>query len=361
MFLKIRNKIEAELTDFLRDIEKTYRLKHISPILFKSINEFARRGGKRIRPTLFVIGYLGYAEKTAPFLYRSAVSLELLHDFMLVHDDIIDKSDTRRGQPSMHAVLNKYLKNRHDIKFTGEDLAIIAGDVIYAMALRAFLSVREEAKNKEASFKKLIEAVLYTGTGEFIELTLNLKNIDAITKNDIYKVYDLKTANYTFSTPLVMGAALAGAAKNEIKKLYNYGIYLGRAFQIQDDILGTFSEESEIGKSNLTDLREAKRTILIWHAYNHSDFKNKAAIKNMLAGKMIKKNDLVKMREIIRASGALTYARNEISGLLKKAGKLNKNLSMKINYRLSLDSFSRKMLSLYPALPKNMDSETKRD
>ena len=264
MFLKIRNKVESELADFLRDIDKTYHLKRISPILFESINEFARRSGKRIRPTLFVIGYLGYSGKTAPFLYRSAASLELLHDFMLVHDDIIDKSNTRRGQPSMHVVLNRYLKNRHDIKFTGEDLAIIAGDVIYAMALHAFLSVREDARNKEASFKKLIEAALYTGTGEFIELILSLKNVDAITKNDIYKVYDLKTANYTFSTPLVMGATLAGAPKKEINKLYNYGIYLGRAFQIQDDILGTFSEEKEIGKSNTTDLQEAKKTILIW-------------------------------------------------------------------------------------------------
>jgi len=346
MFLKIRNKIEFELKYFLRNIDKTYRLKRISPILFKSINEFAQRSGKRIRPTLFVIGYLGYSKKTAPNLYRSAVSLELLHDFMLVHDDIIDKSDTRRSKPSMHVALNKYLKNRHDIKFNGQDLAIIAGDVIYAMALHAFLSVRENPKNKEASFKKLIEAALYTGTGEFIELILSLKNIDSITKNDIYKVYDLKTANYTFSTPLVMGATLAGAAKNEIKKLYNYGIHLGRAFQIQDDILGSFGEESITGKSNTTDLQEAKKTILIWYTYNHSGPKDKKLIKNMLEEKMIKKNDLAKMRQMIRASGALAYAKNEINGLLEKAEKINRNLSMKTSYQISLDSFSKKMLSL---------------
>ena len=107
-----------------------------------------------------------------------------------------------------------------------------------------------------------------------------------------------------------------------------------------------FAEEQKIGKSTLTDLQEAKKTILIWYAYNHSGFKDKATIKNILAGKTIDKNDLIKMREIIRASGALAYARNEISGLLKKAEKLNKNLSMKKNYRFSLDSFSKKMLSL---------------
>lgn len=344
--MKIRNKIEAELADFLGSIEKTYRLKSISPILFKSINEFAKRSGKRIRPILFVISYLGYSKKTASLLYRSASSLELLHDFMLVHDDIIDKSDTRRGRPSMHTVFNKYLQGRRDIKFNGQDLAIIAGDVMYAMALHAFLSIKEKPENKEAAFRKLIEAALYTGTGEFIELILNFKKIGAITKNDIYKVYDLKTANYTFSTPLVMGATLAGASKNEIIKLYNYGIYLGRAFQIRDDILSTFSKEKEIGKSNITDLQEAKKTILIWYAYNKSGLKDKTAIKKILSGKKIRKEDLLKMRAIIKNSGALAYAKNEITTLLKKAENLNRNLSMKENYRLCLNAFSRKTLSL---------------
>ncbi|MFA5276220.1 MAG: polyprenyl synthetase family protein [Candidatus Omnitrophota bacterium] len=344
--MKIRNKIEAELKDFLGSLEKTYRLKSISPLLFKSINEFVKRDGKRIRPILFVIGYLGYSKKKASLLYRSASSLELLHDFMLVHDDIIDKSDTRRGKPSMHAVFNRYLKDRRDIKFNGQDLAIIAGDVMYAMALHAFLSIKEKPENKEAAFRKLIEAALYTGTGEFIELILNFKKIGGITKNDIYKVYDLKTANYTFSTPLVMGATLAGASKNEITRLHNYGIYLGRAFQIRDDILGTFGEKEKTGKSNTTDLQEAKKTLLIWYAYNKSGFNDKASIKKILSGKRIRNKDILKMRAIIKNSGALAYANNEITELLEKAAKLNRSLSMKENYRLSLDAFSKKMLGL---------------
>ena len=110
MLNKIKNKLESELVEYLRDLNKSYSLNAISPLMFQSIKEFASRKGKRVRPTLFIIGYLGFAKKIAPGLYKSALSLELLHDFLIVHDDIIDKSDLRRGKPSMHNVFNKYLK-----------------------------------------------------------------------------------------------------------------------------------------------------------------------------------------------------------------------------------------------------------
>ncbi|MDD5432307.1 MAG: polyprenyl synthetase family protein, partial [Candidatus Omnitrophica bacterium] len=99
MILKIKSKIDKEISAFLKDTDKRYHLKKISPVLYKNICEFANRDGKRARPILFVIGYLGFSNKEATGLYRSAISIELMHDFMLVHDDIIDKSDTRRGRP----------------------------------------------------------------------------------------------------------------------------------------------------------------------------------------------------------------------------------------------------------------------
>src|SRR4030042_1567895 len=106
MIKGIKNRIEKNLKSYIGDLDKLYSLSRISPLLAKNIKEFVLREGKRVRPILFIIGYLAYAKKQAPFLYRSAVSIELLHDFMLIHDDIIDKSDTRRGKPSLHKKLN---------------------------------------------------------------------------------------------------------------------------------------------------------------------------------------------------------------------------------------------------------------
>ena len=346
MFLEIKSRLEYQLTRYIRDIDKSYSLSKISPVLSKHIKDYICRKGKRIRPLLFVIGYLGFAKKPSPGLYRSALSMELLHDFLLVHDDIIDKSSTRRGKPSMHAMLNNYLSAYKNIKFSGEDLAIVIGDLMYAMALHAFLSIKENPRQKEMALKKFIDAAIYTGCGEFVELLYGAKGIDEIKKEDIYKIYDLKTANYTFASPLAIGATLAGAPDKEVNRLFRYGIYLGRAFQIQDDILGIFSKKKEIGKSNLTDLQEGKLTLLIWYAYRQAGAKEKRAIKNILSKKNVVRTDLLNMRKIISGSGALGYARNEINDLIKKAQTLNRISAMKPRYKKSLDNFSKEMLNL---------------
>jgi geranylgeranyl diphosphate synthase, type I len=346
MFLKMKIRIEKELAVYVKTIDKQYSLNKISPVLFKNIKEFICRDGKRIRPILFCVGYLGFSKKIPPGLYRSALSLELLHDFMLVHDDIIDKSDTRRGEPSMHALLNRYLRANKKAKFNGEDLTIVAGDVMYAMGLDAFLAVEENMHRKEAALKKLISAVLYTGSGEFIELLLGIKPLKKVTREDIYKIYDYKTANYTFASPLTMGATLAGAKINQIKKLFSYGLLLGRAFQIKDDIIGTFGEEKNTGKSSLTDIKEAKRTLLIWYAFNHAGEKDRLIIKKIMESKSISKVNLLKMRKVIINTGALAYAENQIKHLFLKARKQISGLSMDKRYKQALDNFSQKILKI---------------
>ena len=344
MFLEIKNKIEKELDAYIGSINKLYALNKLSPILFKSIKEFICRDGKRIRPVLFCIGYLGFSKKTPPGLYRSALSLELLHDFMLVHDDIIDKSDKRRGKPSMHALLKNSLGKNKKVKFNGEDLAIVAGDVMYAMGLDAFLEVKEDLQRKEAALRKLIHAALYTGSGEFIELLLGVKNLKNVTQKDIYKIYDYKTANYTFASPLTMGATLAGAKPEQIKKLYSYGMLLGRAFQIKDDIIGIFGTVKEIGKSNLTDIKEAKRTLLVWYAFNHSGKTNKQLINKIMESKVAQDTELIKMRKIITNTGALAYAQNQIESLYTKAQCQISSLKMNQKYIFALNNFSQKTL-----------------
>jgi len=342
----IKNKIEKSLKSYTRDLDGLYSLNRISPFLAKNIKEFVLREGKRIRPILFVIGYLAYGKRQPPALYRSAISLELLHDFMLIHDDIIDKSDTRRGKPSLHKKLNGYLKRYKGIKFSGQDLSIVIGDMLYALAINAFLSIKVEPKRKEKALKKFIEAAFYTGSGEFIELALGLKDIEMITKTDIYKIYDLKTAYYSFAYPLSLGATLAGAEDSQIKKIFRYGVYLGRAFQIKDDILGLFGDEKRTGKSSLTDLQEAKKTLLIWYAYNHSTGLNKSTIKRILSAQKVETIDLLKIRKIISTSGALDYAKKEVSDFIKKARDLNASLKMRTGYKNLLLRYSEKTLSL---------------
>ncbi|HZX00799.1 MAG TPA: polyprenyl synthetase family protein [Candidatus Paceibacterota bacterium] len=346
MLNKIKNTLETKLVGYLDDLDKKYSLKEISPILFKHIREFALRKGKRVRPTLFIIGYLGFAKKPIAGLYTSALSLELLHDFMLVHDDIIDKSDLRRDKPTMHILLGRYLKGSKNIKTSGQDLAIIIGDVMYAMALESFLAIKESPSHKEKALRKLFQVAMYTGSGEFIEILYGARDISKISQENIYKVYDLKTAYYTFGFPLTMGAVLAGAKEPEIRKLFKYGVYLGRAFQIKDDILGMFSEEKEIGKSILCDLQEAKKTLLVWRAYRKATPRQKSAIKVILNKKKITKQDLLKMRRIVKETGSLDYAKKEVLALIKRAQAALESSQISPKYKNLLNKYCQEILDL---------------
>lgn len=346
MIVKIKNRIENEIPRYLEYLDKLYHISQASPILFSSIREFVSRPGKRIRPILFVIGYLGFKAKPAPGLYISALSLELLHDFLLIHDDIIDKSSTRRGKPSMHHLLETHIKKYAAKKITGENLALITGDVMYAMSNCAFLAIQENARRKEAALRRLIETAIRTATGEFMELLCGMKDIESISKEEIYRIYDLKTADYTFAAPLSMGAILAGAKQSEVKKLSRYGILLGRAFQIKDDILGMFGEESKIGKSTLTDLQEAKRTSLIWYAYHHSHKKDRLRIAQALNKPCVKKPDLLKVRKIILESGSLDYAKKGISQLTNNAQRIISSVTMYPIYKKILNDYILSVLKI---------------
>lgn len=347
MFIEIKNRIEKELSGYILGLKRSYSLNKLSPLLINYIKEFICRDGKRIRPILFVAGYLGFAKKSPPpGLYRSALSIELLHDFMLVHDDIIDKSDTRRGKPAMHALFNKYLLKYKGLKFNGQDLTIVAGDVMYALALESFLSIKEDPLRKEAALRQLIRAALYTGSGEFIELLAGAKDIGKITKEEIYKIYDYKTAYYTFASPLAIGAILAGAKTKEVDKLIDYGMNLGRAFQIKDDILGMFSDEKEIGKSILSDLQEAKKTLLIWYAYRNAGKDDRLEMTRILNKKTVVRKDLLKMREIIANSRALDYAKREVLAARKKAESIISSCRIKPAYKNFLKNYCAKILEL---------------
>jgi len=346
MLWEIKNKIEYELKAYLAKLDNLYCLSALSPVIFNSIREFVLRDGKRIRPCLFILGYRGFSEGNPAGLYTTAVSLEFLHDFMLVHDDIIDKAAMRRGKPSMHTMLNKYLRRHKNIKFDGNDLAIIIGDIMYAFSIHSFLSIKEDPRRKETALKKLIDAAIYTGGGEFVELLAGMTDMSKVTKNAIYKIYDFKTANYTFASPLAIGAILAGAKKSQVNRLFECGIYLGRAFQIKDDIIGLFGRESHIGKPNLTDIREAKKTLLVWYAYNNSNMKNKSRIQIILSKINAGRNELTAMRKILKDTGALDYAKEEVDSCLNKAMSVLLSIKMRSKYKTLLVRYSQELLTL---------------
>lgn len=346
MFEQIKNNVEKSLRKYVSSLEDHHGLGRISPDLNPLFREYLLRPGKRVRPVLFCAGYLGFARKERPGIYTSALSIELLHDFMLIHDDIIDRSDTRRGLPAMHKVLEKRFCRQAEAKFSGQDLAIVAGDILYAMAVQTFLAIQEEPARKEKALRRFIDAAMFTGSGEFIELVYGATRMEDVREADIYKIYDYKTACYTFASPLSIGAILGGAPDADTRRLFDYGICLGRAFQIKDDILGIFGDEKKIGKSVLTDLQESKKTLLVFYAFRDSGEKDRRAIKRVFAKNSVTRDDLAAMRAVITRSGALAAATAEINACAKKAAALLERSSMRADYKRALAEYTRSILQV---------------
>jgi geranylgeranyl diphosphate synthase type I len=339
MIENTRKQIEKSLVNFMDRVKKEYKFHLVSPILYESIREFSLRKGKRIRPLLLILSYKGFCQKgkrVSPSIYNAATCIELLHIFMLIHDDIIDRSDLRRGRPTMHKMLRKTVATKEADKL-GQDLAIIAGDIVYALAIDAFLSIKEAPHRKEEGLKYFIQTAAFTAMGEFIDTVHGVDQLHKVKEKDVFLNYSLKTARYTFDCPLVTGAILAGADKKEIKKLAELGLLIGQAFQIQDDVIGIFGSEKKIGKSILSDLAESKKTLLVCHTYSKLDAKSKKGFTKHFNKPKKTYKDLVAVRKIFLNNGSLDYCLAQIKIRLDKSSKIFKSLTMRESYKKEIE------------------------
>lgn len=346
MLSEIKKNVERSLREFARRARRRYRLAEVSPFLDRQIADFIGRPGKRIRPVLFVLSYLGHSRRPRPGIYRSAVGLELLHDFLLIHDDIIDRSRMRKGKPCMHVLLERSLPDRSRRKFGGADLALVAGDILYAMAVDAFLDAGEPAGRILAGLRTLLGTTIKTGAGEFVELLAGTRPLARIRRQEVETIYDLKTGWYTFCSPLAAGALLAGAPRREIRRLTAFGLETGRAFQIKDDILDMFGTEKEIGKSALTDIKEGKKTLLVWQAYRNASVADKRRIDRILGAPRVQPAERERVRRLVVDSGSLQHARGRIALAIRSAERIGRRLDMRQPYKNLLCSYPAGILAV---------------
>lgn len=335
MLTTIRKNIDKSLAIFVNKIEKDYNLETINPFLFESLKDFILRKGKRIRPLLLILSYQGYtkkSEKISQNIYHASTCIELLHNFMLIHDDIIDCSDLRRNKPTMHRMLQNTVKTDNPEKL-GIDLGIITGDIVYAMAIDAFLSFDETPARMKKALRYFVQTAAFTAMGEFVDTLNGVLPVDKITEYDVFLNYTLKTARYTFDCPLVVGAILGGASDKETKLLSELGLLIGQAFQIQDDIIGVFDTEKNIGKSVLSDLEESKKTLLVCHAYETLTGKDQKNFLKHFSKKKFTYKDLNIIRKIFIEAGSLNYAFNHIKQRLARSEEIIKKLSIKPKYK----------------------------
>lgn len=261
-------------------------------------------GGKRMRGFLVYLGYLVGGGKDLKRILPLALAVELIHTFLLIHDDIIDKSDTRRGKVAIHKRYGKRFGDHY-----GTSQAIVIGDIASFEAIDLINSSSLGASEKVLCLELLNKVILETAYGEALDVENSYKEVSV---DDIRQVTDLKTARYSFVGPLKIGATLAGAGKKQIAGLESFGLSMGFAFQLQDDILGVFGDEKILGKSVLSDMREGKKTLLIYKTNELAGKNDRNRIDKIWGNQKATISDLNIVKSIVKSCGAYDWCLEEL-------------------------------------------------
>ncbi|MCU0667202.1 MAG: polyprenyl synthetase family protein [Patescibacteria group bacterium] len=281
------------------------------------------RGGKRIRGSLAIETYKMFGGKEQDVIIRAACALEMLNTYMLVADDIQDRSLTRRGGKTAHIQLKEFHEKNHlkgDSQHFGEATAISSFLIAQHYATNLLVNLPINDSVKVTILNNINKCFVITGHGQTLDIFCEA--IQDVSEQDIYNILSWKTAYYTFINPLQLGALLAGATEQQIVPLAEYGLNAGRVFQLTDDIIGTFGEESETGKSPLDDIKEGKRTMLIVKALKNASDSDAYFLHSCLGNQDITISEFNRCKKIIINSGALEDTKQAASEAAKTAIKI---------------------------------------
>jgi geranylgeranyl diphosphate synthase, type I len=317
----VRVRVETALAAFLR--RQRTRLAAIDPALAQvadAIDGLVLGAGKRLRPAFGYWGYRGAGGPDRDEVVTALAALEFLQASALIHDDVMDASDTRRGEPAVHRRFADHHRAggwNGDPATFGENAAILLGDLCLAwsdeMLHGAGVDPAALARARDVFDEMRTEVIV----GQYLDV--HAAAGDDISIERASKIATYKSAKYTVERPLLMGAALAGAS-GDITDAYSiYGLALGEAFQLRDDILGVFGDPAETGKPAGDDLREGKRTYLIATAFALSGAAEAGIMHADLGDPDLDPGRIERFREIISSSGALARTEARIDALTDEA------------------------------------------
>ncbi|OQA03437.1 MAG: (2E,6E)-farnesyl diphosphate synthase [bacterium ADurb.Bin400] len=316
---------------FDKKIEDAYHTSPIAEELINRISELTLRGGKRIRAALLYHSYLAHGGNNKTAAIKAAMAMELSETFLLIHDDIMDNSDLRRGGLTIHASYRETNKDRikspSSLKNFSDSVALNAGDTACAMSYEIISTADFEPRFIARALAELSRVYILETYGQTLDMVLQYR--DQVTTHDALLVQELKTVPYTFDGPLKIGAILAGADDDSVALLSEYSVPLGVAFQIQDDILGMYGTEEKLGKPVTSDLREGKKTLLILDALEKANGKQRDIIEKSLGNPKATFSDLENVRKVLEETGSLNQSKELASRLVQRSLNVINQLRLK--------------------------------
>ncbi len=270
--------------------------------LYGPLMKYSKNGGKRHRPLIALAGCLVVGGDMNKAI-SSAAAIEHFHTAALIHDDIADEAELRRGEPCLH--LSEGLGLALNMGDLG--LSLVNGTVINDPTLDDAVKVRVVTE--------LIEMTRRTIEGQAMDIGWARDARYDITPEDYLIMATHKTAHYSGAVPLAVGAIVGGGTEAQIEGLRNFGLDTGLAFQIQDDLLNLIGEEESTKKDFRSDITEGKRTLIVVHALHHGTEQQRARLVEILSNKEKDPDVLAEAVDIMQETGSIEYARNYAQNL----------------------------------------------
>ena len=297
---QLRQRIDGVLADFtkVRSAALTEIGSELQPVA-SAMSEFITDGGKRFRPIFAYLGYLGAGAAEREEILRACTALELVHVCALIHDDVMDGSDTRRNKPAIHRLfqsLHDQSSYQGNSERFGLASAILLGDLALVWADRLLVEsgiTREEFISAQDVFADMRDELM---AGQYLDVLEGALATTSVERS--LKVARFKSGKYSIERPLHFGASLAG--RPELNKAYSdFGLPLGEAFQLRDDVLGVFGDPKVTGKPAGDDIREGKRTVLIAVTMENCSPAQREKVVAALGNEQLSESQISEVQELI--------------------------------------------------------------
>lgn len=293
--------IDDQLLSYLEDGEQAK--------LIRAVRHYPEAGGKRLRPVLAMLvadAIAGEGEKAIPF----GCCLEIIHNFTLIHDDVMDEDTLRRGRPAVHVLFDV-------------PTAIIAGDAMFARGFEVLAMVDAP----EGELRRLLSLVAKTVwiIAEGQQMDIDFESRESVSVGEYLEMIEKKTA-VLFACAAKGAAIVAGGGQELERDMYDYALLLGLGFQIWDDVLGITADEERLGKPVGSDIRNGKRTLIVLHALENADDDSKRMILSSLGCENATDEEVVNVIRELEKTGSIEFARNKAREFAEDAHKCLESL-----------------------------------
>ncbi|MER7406116.1 polyprenyl synthetase family protein [Streptomyces sp. NPDC000070] len=278
--------------------------------------EMAVADGKRLRAAFCYWGWRAVGQPDSDALVRAAASMELVHAAAVVHDDLIDDSPLRHGRPTAHIALRGAVRRRPRADAAARSLAMLVGDLLMALAGQLFATSGLPAAYLARARPLWSVMARELVAGECLDILRTGAGPDTTAS---LKVVRYKTAKYTVEQPLLIGGALAGAGGRLREGYTAYGLPLGEAFQLRDDLLGLFGDPEHTGKANTDDVRGNRPTALLAETWRLADDTDRQRLRALLGRRRLDAEELNAVREVMRELRAPDRIEDMISARVRQA------------------------------------------